>query len=157
MPSLRYNIAATLDGYIASADHTTQWITEDPTIDFPALYAQFSTFVMGRKTYETMLAFGDQNPLKGYPRENVVVVSRTLVDENVTVVRNDVVGYVKALKENRVTKDIWLMGGAGLAGLLMREGLVNVVEVAVMPVVIGEGIKMLDFEGDSRDGKGWKL
>ncbi|KAK0752989.1 hypothetical protein B0T18DRAFT_423618 [Schizothecium vesticola] len=90
MPLTRYNLAPTLDGFIASPHTTTNptpWITPDPTIDFPALYAQFSHFLMGRLTYETMLAFaaddpsssGDANLLfAGRPREAVAVLSRSM-------------------------------------------------------------------------------
>ncbi|KAI8712927.1 2,5-diamino-6-ribosylamino-4(3H)-pyrimidinone 5'-phosphate reductase [Fusarium sp. LHS14.1] len=50
MPQLRYNVATSLDGYIASSDGSADWIVDDPTIDFKALYEQFDFFVMGRKT-----------------------------------------------------------------------------------------------------------
>jgi dihydrofolate reductase len=155
MRKLRYNVAATLDGYIASSDHTTSWIIEDATIDFDALYASFSTFIMGRKTYETMLSYGSQNPLSKFPKEAVVVVSRSGEWPNATVLREGVVDFVRALKIEEGTggggkrrgKDIWFMGGAALAGMLLRERLVDSLEVAVMPVVIGEGVKMVEMQG----------
>lgn len=163
MGRLRYNVAATLDGFIASRDHSTDWIVDDSTIDFTSLYAEFSSFVMGRKTYETMLTFGDQNPLQGRPRETVVVVSRQPETAekypDVTVVSEDVVDYVKKLKTQGEGKDVWFMGGAGLAGLMLEEGVMDGVEVAIMPVVIGEGVKMIDSSGvqSSSTKRAWKL
>ncbi|KAL5371219.1 hypothetical protein DPSP01_014415 [Paraphaeosphaeria sporulosa] len=149
MRQLRYNIAITLDGYIASLNHSTSWIIEDSSIDFTTLYSEFSTFIMGRKTYETMLCFGDLNPLKDYPREAIVVPSQTMECPDVTVIRERVMKYVRALKseEGGKGRDIWFMGGAKLAGVLMEEDLVDALEVAVMPVVIGEGVKMMEFVG----------
>lgn len=153
MVLLRYNVAASLDGFIASRDHTTSWIIEDPTIDFNALYSTFSTFVMGRKTYETMLSYGESNPLRDKTRDEMFVVSRTMKQEdhpNVTVVGKDVVQFVKRLKdksEREEKKDIWLFGGGGLAGALLEAGLVDRVEVAVMPVLVGDGVKMVDGSG----------
>lgn len=52
MRRLRYNCAATLDGFIADADGGYDWIVDDASIDFGAPFAEFDTFVMGRKTYE---------------------------------------------------------------------------------------------------------
>lgn len=146
MRRLRYNCAISLDGFIASPDGSTNWIVEDPSIDFDTLYAEFSTFVMGRKTYETMLAYGDRNPLKSKSREEMVIASRSLDPEkhqDVTVVREEAIEYVEQLKQNENGKDIWLFGGGELATLLLEARLVDIVEVAIMPVMIGEGVKMV--------------
>ena len=40
-------------------------------------------------------------------------------------------------------KDIWLFGGGSLFRSLLDAGLVDTVEVAVMPVLLGEGIPLL--------------
>lgn len=172
MPLLRYNLAPTLNGIIASLpSHTTPWIVSDPTIDFPALYAEFSYFLMGRKTYQTFQSMTppEENPLLGRPRESVIVVSEDkqgrLRDEGrVTVIGvGRVVEVVRALKaKSEDSGDIWLMGGGELAGLLIREGLVDVVEAAVMPVVVEEGVKMFgegvdDGSGKGKGEEGWRL
>lgn len=158
IPQTRYNLAPTLDGFIASPDTTnpTPWITPDPTISFPALYAQFSHFLMGRLTYETMLAFAAVDPsdadanllFAGRPRDAIVVLSGSMKQEEhpgVTVVSSEA-GMVEVVRGWRAGegKDIWVMGGGGVSGCLVREGLLDVVEVAVMPVVIGEGVGMVE-------------
>ncbi len=50
MRRLRYQVATSLDGYIAGPNGDFDWIVTDPDIDFAALFAQFDTAVMGRKT-----------------------------------------------------------------------------------------------------------
>lgn len=40
-------------------------------------------------------------------------------------------------------KDIWLFGGGSLFRSLLNAGLVDTVEVAIMPVLIGGGIPLL--------------
>ena len=50
-------MASSLDGFIAAEDGSYDWIPMDPDIDFPALFARFDTLVMGRLTYEVMLAY----------------------------------------------------------------------------------------------------
>ena len=49
---LRYQVAASLDGFIADANGGYDWIVGDDRIDFKALYGEFDTAVMGRKTYD---------------------------------------------------------------------------------------------------------
>lgn len=143
MRRLRYNCAASLDGFIADPDGGYGWIVEDASIDFDALYAQFDTFVMGRKTYEVMRAQGDANPLRG---KRVIVASRTLdaaAHPDVTVVRRDIEAFVAALKAEPSDRDIWLFGGGDLAGQLLQAGLLDRLEVALMPVLLMRGIPML--------------
>lgn len=140
---LRYNVACSLDGFIADADGGYGWIVDDASIDFPALYAQFDTFVMGRKTYEVMQAQGEANPLRG---RRVVVASRTLpdpADPGVRVVRDDIAAVVAALKAESSGRDIWLFGGGELASALLAAGLVDRIETAVMPVLLTRGIPLL--------------
>ncbi|KAK1832254.1 bifunctional deaminase-reductase domain protein [Podospora conica] len=154
MPLTRYNTAPTLDGFIASPHTTnpTPWIVPDPTIDFPALYASFSHFLMGRLTYETMVALAAADPtsafLHGRPRASVVVLSATMNPAEhpaVTVVASEaeMVEMVRGWRAGG-GKDVWVMGGGRVAGCLVREGVLDVVEVAVMPVVIGEGVRMVE-------------
>nr|WP_293503730.1 dihydrofolate reductase family protein [Roseateles sp.] len=138
---LRYNVACSLDGFIADPDGGYDWLVEDQSIDFDALYAEFDTFVMGRKTWDVMQAQGDANPLRG---KRVIVASRTLAaSEGVTIVRDDIAGVVAALKAEASARDIWLFGGSELAGVLFAAGLVDRVETAVMPVLLTRGIPLL--------------
>ncbi|KAI8308028.1 glycoside hydrolase family 2 [Colletotrichum sp. SAR11_59] len=155
---LRYNVATSVDGFIAPPDGSTDWIVMDSNIDFDALYAQFDAFLMGRKTYECMFAMGEQNPLRKQPRENLIVFSRTLKAEDhpaVTVVSKDVIGHVAELK-NGEGRDIWLMGGGELAGLCLKAGMLDAVEAAIMPVMLGKGTRMLE-EASLMPHGGFKL
>ena len=66
MRKVRYSVAATLDGFIADADGGYDWIIMDDSIDFAAMFAEFDTFVMGRKTWESI-----RRPLPH--RRNIVI------------------------------------------------------------------------------------
>ncbi len=52
MRQVRYSVAATLDGFIADPDGGYDWIIMDEAIDFAAMFEEFDTFVMGRKTWD---------------------------------------------------------------------------------------------------------
>ncbi|MEP6592173.1 MAG: hypothetical protein ABJC51_00685 [Acidobacteriota bacterium] len=72
---LRYQVAVSLDGFIAGPDDGADWIVMDPSIDFGALFAEFDTLVMGRKTHEVMAGQGGEGGMSGV---EVFVFSRTL-------------------------------------------------------------------------------
>lgn len=134
---IRYQVACSLDGYIAGPDGQYDWIVIDPEIDFEGLYAQFDTFLMGRKTYETSREF-----LQG---KEVVVVSRTLRQADhpgVRIIAGDVRRAVDELRTGP-GKDIWLYGGGELFGTLLANGQVDTVEPAVIPILLGGGIPMV--------------
>ena len=139
---LRYQVAVTLDGFIAGPDGEYDWIVEDPTIDMGALFREFDAVVMGRKTYDTMRAQQDPPSMPGV---DVVVFSRSLPSTSANGMRitsEDPREVVAALKQER-GKDIWLFGGGELFRTLLDAGLVDTVELAVMPVMIGSGIPVL--------------
>jgi len=51
MRKIRYAVAMSLDGFIAGPNGEYDWIGTDPEIDFAAMWAQFDTFLMGRRTH----------------------------------------------------------------------------------------------------------
>jgi dihydrofolate reductase len=139
---LRYQVAASLDGFIATPNGGYDWIVMDPAIDFTALYKEFDTAVMGRKTYEVGKSQGATVAMPGI---DVIVFSRTLEPaqyRGVRVVDDDPAAVVRELK-SKAGRDIWLFGGGELFRALLDAGLVDTVELAVMPVLLGDGIPVL--------------
>jgi dihydrofolate reductase len=109
MRKIRYQVASSLDGYIAGPNGDYDWIVSDKEIDFAAHFAQFDTLLMGRRTFEILPADGSQE-------QQVVVVSRTLdpaQHPGITVISDRLEERLNELRA-QPGKDIWLFGGGEL-------------------------------------------
>jgi len=143
MRPVRYNVAASLDGHVAGPHGCFDWIPDDPTVDFAGIFGNVDTVLLGRKSYEVAQAMG--RPAWS-PDARVFVFSRTLRAQDhpdVTVVAEDPVGRVRALREEPDGGDIWLFGGGELFRTLLAGGQVDRVEVTIVPVLLGGGTPLL--------------
>ena len=142
MRRVRYQVAVSLDGFIAGPKGEYDWLLSDSSIDFKALFKEFDTAVMGRTTYEEMIRQGGDGTLSGL---DVVVFSKTLppkTAKGIRVTTEDASEVVAGLKKQN-GRDIWLFGGGVLFRSLLDAGLVDTVELAVMPVLVGSGVPVL--------------
>lgn len=141
MRQLRYSVAASLDGFIAGPNGEFDWIVVDPEIDFAAMYAGFSGLVMGRRSYDVFVATGGAEG----PALPTWVCSRTLPEgerDGVTFV-HDAARLVRSLKQDSDDRPLWLWGGGDLFRELAGAGLVDGVDVAIIPILLGAGIRLL--------------
>jgi dihydrofolate reductase/ketosteroid isomerase-like protein len=140
MRRVRYQVACSLDGFIAGPDDDFHWITPEPAFDFEALYAQFDTLLMGRRTWEIVRAAGES-----FRGKEVIVASRTLRAEDhpgIEVVGENLEERVRALR-GEPGRDIWLYGGGELFAQFLSWGLVDTVEPAIIPILLGGGVPFL--------------
>jgi dihydrofolate reductase len=132
-----------LDGFIAGPTGEIDWIVADPDVDFASVYAGFDAALLGRRTYELTQQPGAPPWPPGW---DVYVVSRTLRPAEhpaVHVISDEIKPTITRLRATR-GRDIWLFGGGVLAGSLLAMNLVDVVELAIMPVVLGAGVPFVD-------------
>jgi dihydrofolate reductase len=142
MRLVRFGGAMSLDGYIAGPSGEYDWILMDPDIDFAGMMKQFDTFLIGRKTFEAMVRMG--NATKSTPGIRNIVLSRTLnpADHPYVTIEADAARVVTELRA-QPGKDIALFGGGELFRSLLAAGLVDRVEVSLIPVLLGGGIPLL--------------
>ena len=142
MRRVLYRVAASLDGFIAGPKGEIDWIVPDPTVDFASFYARIDTVLLGRRTYELTLQPGAPPWPTGW---RIYVCSRTLDavhHPGVTVLSANVDTTVAALRAEP-GRDIWLFGGGNLFASLLAADLVDDIELAVMPVLLGDGAPLV--------------
>lgn len=144
-PLIRLYIAASVDGYIAPPDGSSAWLAEYDANQYG--YAEFiagiGTVVMGRASYEEALGLGDW-PWPG--RRCVVLTSRRIAPPPGAEVeaRSGDVGEIAADLKRAAVGDIWLLGGARAARPFFAQGLVDRFELFVIPVLLGDGVRLFD-------------
>ena len=137
-------IALSLDGYIATKEHSLDWlfaVEGEGDNGFSKFYDTVDTILIGRTTYEWIMDVEKGNfPYKG---KECFVFSRTPKDDNehVTFINDDVVHLVKNLK-NKSGNNIWIVGGGDLLHTFIKENLVDEIMVTIAPVLIGTGIPL---------------
>ncbi|WP_432161607.1 dihydrofolate reductase family protein [Streptomyces tendae] len=163
MRKLTYFIACSIDGFIGGPDGDATFMV--PFVDeefFEFLKSEypetlpthgrrplgiddlpnkrFDTIVQGRASYDLALKEGVTSP---YAHLREYVASRTLTespDPNVEIISTDLVGRVRELKAEDSAFDIYLCGGAAVAGELVDE--VDELVIKSYPVVLGTGMPM---------------
>jgi dihydrofolate reductase len=143
---VRYAVASSLDGYIAGPDGEVDWIIHDPDIDFGQLFKQFDTLLVGSRTFEAMVHGGQAT----MPGMETFVFSNSLRQadhQGVNIVAGNAAECISSLRQ-RPGKDLWLFGGGTLFRSFLNEGLVNTVEVSIIPVLLGAGIPLLPSNAD---------
>jgi dihydrofolate reductase len=143
MREVLYRVAASVDGYIAGPHGELDWIVQDPSVDFAKVYASVDTVLLGRRTYELTRQPGAPAWPPGW---QIYVFSRTLPPQDhpgVTVVNTDAGVRVAQLRA-APGRGIWLFGGGSLFRSLLEAKQVDLVEVLVMPVLLGDGIPLLE-------------
>ena len=102
-----YSVAASLDGFIAGPKGEYDWIPDEPTMDWDAFMSRFDTLLMGRRTWETVMA----QPQEHHPAGEWVVFSDSLPRDAARLVvrRADALHTVRRLKAKE-GKGIWLFG-----------------------------------------------
>ena len=137
MRKLILQLATTIDGYIEGPNGEYDWCFSDPDEDYgmTAFLENIDTLLMGRKTYEVMQAAEE----KYFTDKTWIIISKTLKEaKEGEVLDNDIVENVRKLKEKE-GKDIWLFGGAELSKMLLENNLIDQIELAVHPILLGSG------------------
>jgi len=149
MRTVTYGAACSLDGFIAPADGSLDWLHFSKDVqDFMANYwSTIDTMLMGRKTWEAAggSSSGGGKGMKGI---TTYIFSRTLARAGggAHLVRENAGEFVRQLKE-QTGKGICVMGGGELAQSLFEAGVIDEVGLNVHPILLGSGVPLFRDAG----------
>ena len=146
----QYYTATSLDGFIATEDHSVDWLSplaDLNTSSYPAFIAEIGAVVMGSATYEWIRQHAEEVEAQaGSPwpyTQPVWVFShrqlRTPPGADVRVVSGDVRPVHAVMRADAGAKNAWIVGGGDLAGQFLDAGLLDELIVQVGSVTLGQG------------------
>jgi dihydrofolate reductase len=135
-------IAASLDGFVAAADDSLDWLLAYNDMDlgehgYDRFIARIRTVVMGRATYDVLERSGAPWP---YAAQRVIVVTSRGIEAPLGVLetRSDVDALVDELRA-LTDGDVWMVGGGRLQMAFMQRGALDEIEIYVLPELLGGG------------------
>jgi dihydrofolate reductase len=146
----QFYTAASLDGFIATEDHSLDWLFPLGNVNdtsYPEFIAEVGALAMGSSTYEWMLRNAETIAAEtGFPwpysQPTWVFSKRTLPTvprANLHFVRGDVRPVHRAMCSTADSLNIWVVGGGDLAGQFYDAGLLDELIVQVGSVTLGKG------------------
>ena len=141
-----YYTASTLDGFIATPDHSLSWLlSRDIDPQGPMSYDGFSerigACVMGANTWQWVQ---DHDPDGWTPKPTWVMTHRDFPQsEQVRFTDADVEAVHAEMVEAAGGKDLWVVGGGELVGRWYDAGLLDEVWIQYAPVTLGGGAPVL--------------
>lgn len=144
-----YFTASSLDGFIATTEHSLDWLLKQKIdADGPMAYQQFEQSIgalaMGASTYQWVLEHEEGR--WPYRQPVWVFTHRELAapeGAQVLLTQRPVAEVHTAMTAAASGKDIWVVGGGDLAGQFADAGLLDEVWVQFAPVTLGAGAPLL--------------
>ncbi len=155
MTRIVFDTATSLDGFIADADNSLEWLfaaAGDGTPDEPLTPTSAGVLVEGSTTYEWVLASADllTHPARWQEyygdKPTFVFTSRVLpvpTGADVRFVSGAVADIMPRLRAAAGDRDIWVVGGGDLAGQFFDAGELDEIAVSIAPVTLGAGAPLL--------------
>lgn len=149
----QYYTASSLDGFIATEDHSLEWLFQLGDINdtgYPAFFRKVGALAMGSSTYEWMyrhvVKSGANADAWPYTLPTWVFSSRslpTIAGADLRFVHGDVRVVHRQMAEAAAGRNIWLVGGGDLVGQFYDAGLLDEIIVQVGSVTLGAGRPLL--------------
>ncbi|MBU1374541.1 MAG: dihydrofolate reductase family protein [Alphaproteobacteria bacterium] len=135
-------VAASLDGFIATADESLEWLFTRGDMalgehDYNLFLKRVRTVVMGRATYDWLAR--DEAPWAYGEQRVIVVTSRPIPEPKGPLeTRSDVEALIAELR-GFDDGDVWMLGGGKLQMTFLERGALDEIEIYVISSLIGGG------------------
>lgn len=139
-------IAASLDGFIAKPNDDLSFLNlvqkEGEDHGYFAFVKTVDTVIMGRKTFDWV--FREINAVPHPDKETYIITGTPRPSiGNTQFFTGDVAQLVRELKQKNGAV-IYCDGGARLANTLLREDLIDECILSVIPVLLGDGVRLFE-------------
>jgi len=159
-PLVRASLAVSLDGYIADKNGGVDWLNPffSDEMDFMGFMNAIGAAVMGRRTFD-IAASGALGPMPPTSYPTFVPTHRPMPKppkgyEPFDGTPTELVDRLR-VQLAKSGKDIWLMGGGETIDAFLATGLVDRLELRIIPVLLGDGVPL--FPSHARGQQSWKL
>lgn len=145
----QYYTAASLDGFIATEDHSLEWLFQLGDVEetsYPEFIKHVGALAMGASTYEWMLAHVVGKEPWPYTGPTWVFTHRELPavpGADIRFVSGDVRPVHAAMASEAGGGNVWLVGGGDLVGQFHDAGLLDEIIVQIGSVTLGAGRPLL--------------
>jgi dihydrofolate reductase len=154
MSRIQYFVASSLDGFIATTSDDLAWLLQFDGFEggkesYESFMDGVGCVVMGGETFAWLMEHEPGNwpdpatPCYVFTRHEHAAPPGS----DITFVRGDVREFIGDLKDDAGEKNVWMVGGGNLAAQFANAGLLDELIVSVIPVVLGEGKRLLPLEG----------
>lgn len=143
-------ISMSLDGYLASHEDDISWLSiverEGEDYGYSEFLKTVDTYIVGSKTYETVLKLTGGSFPTGDTLRYFVITRQTRKDENgVGFYNGDLAELIARLKKEG-GRNIFCDGGAMLVKMLMAQNLIDEYIIPIIPIILGDGKRL--FKGE---------
>lgn len=151
MTRTTYYTATSLDGFIATAENSLDWllkqdIDEEGPLNYTSFIAGIGAMAMGSTTYEWVVDHtrGTDRPWE-YEIPCWVFTHRDLepVGDDIHFTQAPVAEVHAEMAAAAGDRGIWVVGGGDLAGQFADEGLLDEIITYTAPVTLGSGAPLL--------------
>jgi dihydrofolate reductase len=140
-------VAISADGYIARADGDVTWLDRPRpkgNYGYGTFFKTIDTILWGRKTYTKGVEMGMKAGEFGLKVKNYLFSrhpQRSLL-KGFELVKEPIKPFTQHLRAQS-GKDIWMMGGGEIIASFLDEGEIDEFSIHVIPILIGEGIPLI--------------
>lgn len=150
MRSIILYIAMSLDGYIADTNGSVDWLAgdgsaPDANAEDAAFFQSIDTIILGRRTYDQITTELSPEAWPYEPFMTYVITHHPLPDQaNIRFTDESPSALVRRLRRQS-GKSIWICGGATIVQSLLRENLIDRLQITIIPTLLGSGIRLFDI------------
>ncbi|WP_457962330.1 dihydrofolate reductase family protein [Arthrobacter sp. D1-29] len=154
MSRIQYFVASSLDGFIATSTDDLGWLLQFDGFEggkesYESFMDGVGCIVMGGETFAWLMKHEPGNwpytstPSYVFTRHEYAAPPGA----DVTFIRGEVGEFVQDFKDDARGKNVWVVGGGNLAAQFAGAGLLDELIVSIIPVVLGNGKRLLPLEG----------